>query len=73
MNQSASGFDIGLTKAVGSFYSVNRQMQTAGDEAKGTNFLASEDMKGRKYIKHLIDQQEDRYQKRIPFERGQYH
>lgn len=36
-------------------------------------FDPSEEMKGKSFVDRLIKQQESRYQKRMPFERGQYH
>ena len=74
MKQSASGFDIGQTQAVGSFFSVERQKQEHKDDAGfKPNFADSAEMSGKKFVDKLIDQQEDRYQKRLPFERGQFH
>ena len=37
------------------------------------NFYNCEKMHGKEFIKSMIKQQEDRYQKKFAFERGQYH
>ena len=67
--KSVSGFDVGVNKAVGAFYSSMRQ------EANGekTNFYDTGHMKGRDFVQKLIKQQEDRYHKKFAFERGYYH
>ena len=70
MMQSTAGFDIGKVKAVGAHFSVERQKSITG---QAQNFYSSDEMTGEQYVKRLIQQQEDRYQKRLPFERGQYH
>lgn len=69
MRKSMSGFDIGVNKSVGSFFSSKRQ------EANGEmiNFFDTEKMNGREYIEKLVGQQMDRYQKKYAFERGMYH
>ena len=66
LHKSYSGFDIGQQKACGSFFSNVRQ-QASGIRP---NFYSSEQMRGTEYIDKLIKQQEDRYHKRLPFERG---
>lgn len=122
--KSQSGFDIGLKKSFGSFYSSLRERTeieqerlhdlknvTASQQTKNRNhpgftktdkvsakitqdeaapdvglgmqlggvsqrfqskYYNCERMYGREFIQSLVKQQEDRYQKKLPFERGQY-
>ena len=50
MDKSVSGFDIGTSKAVGSFFSSIRQKHSN----EQVNFHSSEKMKGEEFIEHLI-------------------
>ena len=69
MAKSVSGFDIGQQKQFGAFFSSIRQSQVG----EHSNFADTSQMKGSDYIEKLIKQQEDRYQKKFAFERGQFH
>ena len=51
--QSASGFDIGQAKAIGSHFSVERNKSVTG---KTQNFYSSETMNGEEYVTRLIHQ-----------------
>lgn len=53
MQRSQSGFDIGLAKSVGSFFSNARQQATTGEEP---NFYPSEKLTGHKFVDKLIKQ-----------------
>ena len=52
MKKSVSGFDIGQTPAVGSFFSGVRQ-RAQGEEV---NFTNTEEMRGKDYVEKLISQ-----------------
>ena len=109
-----SGFDVGIKKSYGSFFSSLRErteferekrqkaiiedkndaaspsfiktgqvnVNQGDDREDDTNksnlefkskYYNLEQMSGREYVQQLVKQQEDRYQKKYPFERGQYH
>ena len=53
LKKSSSGFDIGVSKAVGSFFSVERQKSMTGKEP---NFLSAHNIDGKIFVDKLIDQ-----------------
>ena len=67
------GIDIGQTDQVGAHFASYRQQAELIAEGDDAHVPSLEQVNGRQYVDMLINQHEQTYQKKIPFERGQYH